>query len=144
MKAACVMVVLSFVLAVTQAQKLKPSIYLHPMSDKLIEHINSLKTTWKVSFTLLVWEFVKQPIFILLICSGSRLVAILAKIFRWPPSPEWWVFIQILACSCQHTRRSARYLLTKLFLKNLMRELLGQTAPPFKKSEIRVLVDHAG
>lgn len=46
-------VFLTIVLVSTQAKKLKSNKYFHPLSDEFIDHINSMKSTWKVIWTKL-------------------------------------------------------------------------------------------
>jgi hypothetical protein len=41
-------IIYAFVLVTSQAKKLKSNKYFNPLSDEFINHINSMKSTWKV------------------------------------------------------------------------------------------------
>ena len=43
-------VLLVAVLCLTGVWTAKPKKFFHPLSDELVNHINSMKTTWKVTF----------------------------------------------------------------------------------------------
>ena len=43
-----VFLTIALVATATQAKKIKSNKYFHPLSDEFINHINSMKSTWKV------------------------------------------------------------------------------------------------
>jgi hypothetical protein len=47
-------IIFAVVLVTSQAKKVKSNKYFHPLSDEFINHINSMKSTWKVTYKLSV------------------------------------------------------------------------------------------